>query len=171
MKKFEPTYRLIRYGQATKVERASRQQRTYPSSSKIEIIVLITNRQATKESREDAQGRCQNEGRSWRQEEEISVQLGVWTVGCRGCEYPSVRKSSRPHIPSCCCCTRPAFRVKGSSYFKTILVHQAPLCPLLRALVSITISWNVPQIMSAHRNGALSHEERWRIIGYRTAFK
>lgn len=30
MKKFEPTYRLIRVGQATKVERASRQQRAYP---------------------------------------------------------------------------------------------------------------------------------------------
>lgn len=29
MKKFEPHYRLVRYGQATKVERASRQQRTY----------------------------------------------------------------------------------------------------------------------------------------------
>ncbi|GAB7360191.1 hypothetical protein MBLNU230_g7953t1 [Neophaeotheca triangularis] len=27
MKKFEPHYRLVRYGQATKVERASRQQR------------------------------------------------------------------------------------------------------------------------------------------------
>jgi hypothetical protein len=29
MKKFEPTYRLVRVGQATKVERASRQQRAY----------------------------------------------------------------------------------------------------------------------------------------------
>ncbi len=29
MKKFEPRYRLIRVGLATKVERASRQQRTY----------------------------------------------------------------------------------------------------------------------------------------------
>ncbi|KAL8828082.1 MAG: hypothetical protein Q9191_002799 [Dirinaria sp. TL-2023a] len=29
MKKFEPHYRLVRYGQATKVEKASRQQRTY----------------------------------------------------------------------------------------------------------------------------------------------
>jgi small subunit ribosomal protein S24e len=28
MKKFEPRYRLIRYGMATKVEKASRQQRT-----------------------------------------------------------------------------------------------------------------------------------------------
>ncbi len=33
MKKFEPHYRLVRYGQATKVEKASRQQRTYCLSS------------------------------------------------------------------------------------------------------------------------------------------
>lgn len=30
MKKFEPRYRLVRYGMATKVEKASRQQRTFP---------------------------------------------------------------------------------------------------------------------------------------------
>jgi len=29
MKKFEPNYRLVRYGKATKVERASRQQREW----------------------------------------------------------------------------------------------------------------------------------------------
>lgn len=29
MKKFEPHYRLVRYGAATKIEKASRQQRTY----------------------------------------------------------------------------------------------------------------------------------------------
>jgi small subunit ribosomal protein S24e len=29
MKKFEPHYRLVRYGQANKIEKASRQQRTY----------------------------------------------------------------------------------------------------------------------------------------------
>lgn len=32
MKKFEPRYRLVRYGMATKVEKASRQQRTFSSS-------------------------------------------------------------------------------------------------------------------------------------------
>lgn len=31
MKKFEPRYRLVRYGMATKVEKASRQQRTLHS--------------------------------------------------------------------------------------------------------------------------------------------
>ena len=30
MKKFEPRYRLVRYGAATKVEKASRQQRMWP---------------------------------------------------------------------------------------------------------------------------------------------
>jgi small subunit ribosomal protein S24e len=29
MKKFEPHYRLVRYGQATKIEKPSRQQRTF----------------------------------------------------------------------------------------------------------------------------------------------
>ena len=29
MKKFEPHYRLVRYGDAKKIEKASRQQRTY----------------------------------------------------------------------------------------------------------------------------------------------
>ena len=31
MKKFEPHYRLVRYGAATKIEKASRQQRMYTS--------------------------------------------------------------------------------------------------------------------------------------------
>jgi hypothetical protein len=33
MKKFEPRYRLVRVGLSTKLERASRQQRTYPPPS------------------------------------------------------------------------------------------------------------------------------------------
>ena len=37
MKKFEPRYRLVRYGMATKVEKASRQQRTSPA---ICLVVL-----------------------------------------------------------------------------------------------------------------------------------
>ena len=35
MKKFEPRYRLVRYGMATKVEKASRQQRTFLAISRI----------------------------------------------------------------------------------------------------------------------------------------
>lgn len=33
MKQFEPRYRLVRYGLATKIEKAARQQRTYNLSS------------------------------------------------------------------------------------------------------------------------------------------
>lgn len=33
MKKFEPHYRLVRYGAGTKIEKASRQQRMYTSST------------------------------------------------------------------------------------------------------------------------------------------
>lgn len=33
MKKFEPHYRLVRYGMASKIEKASRQQRTLPSDT------------------------------------------------------------------------------------------------------------------------------------------
>ncbi|KAI8942121.1 hypothetical protein NX059_000213 [Plenodomus lindquistii] len=35
MKKFEPRYRLVRYGMATKVEKASRQQRTFSTVTSI----------------------------------------------------------------------------------------------------------------------------------------
>lgn len=49
MKKFEPRYRLIRYGQATKIERASRQQRMCN-------IVLDTGKQRlTMDDRQAAQ--------------------------------------------------------------------------------------------------------------------
>ena len=49
LKKFEPHYRLVRYGVATKVEKASRQQRTYNllwfffSLSKIAIVLSEAN--------------------------------------------------------------------------------------------------------------------------------
>jgi small subunit ribosomal protein S24e len=41
MKKFEPRYRLVRYGMATKVEKASRQQRTSPSNLRVSIATLL----------------------------------------------------------------------------------------------------------------------------------
>ena len=37
MKKFEPHYRLVRYGAATKIEKASRQQRTYNLSTRVKL--------------------------------------------------------------------------------------------------------------------------------------
>jgi hypothetical protein len=40
MKKFEPHYRLVRYGQATKIEKASRQQRTSYRDTMLKILDL-----------------------------------------------------------------------------------------------------------------------------------
>jgi hypothetical protein len=80
MKSFEPRYRLIRYGQATKIEKASRQQRRLPLSysamlytledQKKMILITYFNRQAEEESIEGVSGNCEDKG--WRQEEEIS---------------------------------------------------------------------------------------------------
>lgn len=43
LKKFEPHYRKVRYGLATKIEKASRQQRTYhPTSTSTLIAILST---------------------------------------------------------------------------------------------------------------------------------
>lgn len=39
MKKFEPHYRLVRYGAATKIEKASRQQRTYHLKEWLDFII------------------------------------------------------------------------------------------------------------------------------------
>ena len=41
MKKFEPHYRLVRYGAATKIEKASRQQRMYNFSSVVTWEVMF----------------------------------------------------------------------------------------------------------------------------------
>lgn len=42
MKKFEPRYRLVRYGMATKVEKASRQQRTFLAIIRVLLWILQT---------------------------------------------------------------------------------------------------------------------------------
>jgi hypothetical protein len=83
MKKFEPRYRLVRYGMATKVEKASRQQRTLstslhrPSQTRIHVTELamnkgsLVNRQAAQEQDEGVPWYRQDQG--WFQEgEEIS---------------------------------------------------------------------------------------------------
>ena len=41
MKKFEPRYRLVRYGMATKVEKASRQQRTFSLADVVVVVVVV----------------------------------------------------------------------------------------------------------------------------------
>jgi hypothetical protein len=74
MKKFEPRYRLVRYGMATKVEKASRQQRTLPLLLRILLLCretayldvnmcLPVNRQAAQEQDEGVPWYCQDQGR------------------------------------------------------------------------------------------------------------
>ena len=44
MKKFEPHYRLVRYGAASKIEKASRQQRTYDGTSFITCLTYMVEK-------------------------------------------------------------------------------------------------------------------------------
>jgi ribosomal protein S24E len=84
MKKFEPRYRLVRYGLATKVEKASRQQRTSPNTCGIPLrnwrgkgcsrmsTGLQVNRQAAQEQDEGVPRYRQDQG--WCEEgQEISA--------------------------------------------------------------------------------------------------
>jgi small subunit ribosomal protein S24e len=77
MKKFEPHYRLVRYGQATKIEKPSRQQRTFIIGEEhwsihgVEDGILTDwNRQAAQEQGQGVPW-CREEDRWCRQEEEI----------------------------------------------------------------------------------------------------
>jgi small subunit ribosomal protein S24e len=77
MKKFEPHYRLVRYGQASKIEKPSRQQRTFITGEEHWISHACnrgwyTNNQNRQAAQEQGQGVpwCRQEDR-WRQEEEI----------------------------------------------------------------------------------------------------
>jgi ribosomal protein S24E len=73
MKKFEPRYRLVRYGMATKVEKASRQQRTSLRTSTLFATwlggwlmvghILTHSRQAAQEQDEGTSRHCQDQGR------------------------------------------------------------------------------------------------------------
>jgi ribosomal protein S24E len=72
MKKFEPRYRLIRYGQATKIERASRQQREYRracSDLVARILIVCVCRQTEEESSEGASRYGEGKGCGQGQEE------------------------------------------------------------------------------------------------------
>ena len=77
MKKFEPHYRLVRIGAATKIEKASRQQRT--SGPKLWIVIhgkLLTvsfSRQATQKPSQDSPGYGEDEGSDKGQEEEVEL--------------------------------------------------------------------------------------------------
>ena len=79
MKKFEPHYRLVRYGAATKVEKASRQQRMYTLELGYGILLVLLrvwdadgtllNRQATQEPSQDSTGYGKNEERGKERQE------------------------------------------------------------------------------------------------------
>ena len=90
MKKFEPHYRLVRYGQANKIEKASRQQRTWPPYIYIpspasavwqmrrlasimregsRTDMLFVNRQATQEPQQGVPWYRKDQGPSQGQEE------------------------------------------------------------------------------------------------------
>jgi small subunit ribosomal protein S24e len=79
MKKFEPHYRLVRYGMASKIEKASRQQRTSPPTSASaqretfggkcgEDMTDKAYRQAAQEPREGVPRYRQDQGRQEEQE-------------------------------------------------------------------------------------------------------
>ena len=82
LKTFEPHYRLVRIGEAEKIEKASRQQRTlcrisipcgsctsYDNLPKPNADFVMTCRQATQEPSEDGAGDCQDQGCGEGQEE------------------------------------------------------------------------------------------------------
>lgn len=83
MKKFEPRYRLIRVGMATKPERASRQQRKLDClDCCVETFQTNSCRETTKEPTEGVARNHEGQGREQGQEEEVIV----WTMACV-CEY------------------------------------------------------------------------------------
>ena len=126
MKKFEPHYRLVRYGAATKIEKASRQQRTYkfPYTMRwdaqfglmvwecgIRADYLGMDRQATQEPSQDCAGDGQGEGGGIEGQEEVKG------VGC-----VLVHISSREEGGACSCvptlCSRMLWRVRNTKIFK-----------------------------------------------------
>jgi len=62
LKKFEPRYRLVRIGLGTKLERASRQQRTFWSLTGVmfrvvtKVLIGVLYRQTAQEQTEDSTG-------------------------------------------------------------------------------------------------------------------
>ena len=78
MKKFEPHYRLVRYGQATKIEKASRQQRALgPLMEMLSRRLTDIHRQAAQEPCQDHARYGQGQGPDQGQEE-ISGLTGWW---------------------------------------------------------------------------------------------
>lgn len=92
LKKFEPHYRKVRYGDATKIEKPSRQQRMFPPLRCLDwwcrwLMWMVNYRQTTQEQGQGSTGYPRQEGQ---QGQEISdnhfkikqiftkVGMGVW---------------------------------------------------------------------------------------------
>ena len=114
MKKFEPHYRLVRYGLASKIEKASRQQRTYdPLALQWRVFALLQGglevdvylylcRQAKEESCEDCERNGEREGCNEGQEEVV-----VTSANCGGYVVPDRHRSYRnKHSPRGPCSLR-----------------------------------------------------------------
>lgn len=92
MKKFEPHYRLVRVGMATKIEKASRQQRTWREYQICQIFNTDPyHRQATQEPHEDPHRYRQGQG-CQDQEGQISASPRFPEVVCRVSFTPDVEK-------------------------------------------------------------------------------
>jgi hypothetical protein len=104
LKKFEPHYRLVRIGAAAKVEKASRQQRTFFPSNVTRVFEgtrtlwadqHLVYRKATQEQIEGVPGYGEDE-ECVQGQEEMSGTMCVVVVGCVG------RWSSLPPGMECC---------------------------------------------------------------------
>jgi len=95
MKKFEPNYRLVRVGLATKAERASRQQRWSPALLCCDAADAMDYRQAAQEPTEDPPRHGKGQG-TQAQEGEIDDSLFLW-------RHLFHRVSAGDGKGSCCC--------------------------------------------------------------------
>ena len=93
LKKFEPHYRLVRIGAAAKIEKASRQQRTFSLPNLTRVFegtrILwadqhLMYRKATQEQSEGVPGYGEDEGCIQGQEEVSGMMYVVVVVGCGG---------------------------------------------------------------------------------------
>lgn len=93
LKKFEPHYRLVRIGAASKIEKPSRQQRTCGDAmvlgtvTWIDADVVSINRQATQEPCQDASGYRKGQGCGEEERQEINGCCVVALEWMGECEY------------------------------------------------------------------------------------
>ena len=117
MKKFEPHYRLVRYGAANKIEKASRKQRTYMkilprghdlgfgmngwSMQWMYAYMFGIHRKGTEKPSQDCKGNSKGEGSYQGQEEVADEELGddaIAGVGCEPFQGAIVPIMCKPHF-------------------------------------------------------------------------